>query len=103
MSDRAAQEHADKIREVVRRLSGTGDVPAIDFALDALLKEVERLTAERNTTERRLGMSEQTPQDEANVILAKANAIRVLVDGGFSHESAVEAITTDDLTKLKKA
>ena len=45
MSDRTAQQHADKIRAVVRRLSGTGDVPAIDFHLDALLAEITRLTA----------------------------------------------------------
>lgn len=46
--DTPAQEHADTVREVVRRLSGTGDVPAIDFALDALLAEITRLTAERD-------------------------------------------------------
>lgn len=54
-------------------------------------------------------MSEQTPLDEANIAcvkaqesFAKAQAIRQLVDGGFSHESAVKAVSSGDLSLLAK-
>lgn len=47
-----AQEHADTVREVVRRLSGTRDVPAIDFALDALLALLAEAERERDDVHR---------------------------------------------------
>jgi len=55
-------------------------------------------------------MTEQTNQDGANVkatqagaILAKAQAIRHLVDCGFTHDSAAAACNSGDFSGLAKA
>ena len=55
-------------------------------------------------------MSELSPLDEANIAsvkaqesFAKAQAVRQLVDGGFSHESAIQAVSSGDLTQAVKA
>jgi uncharacterized UBP type Zn finger protein len=55
-------------------------------------------------------MSELSPLDEANIAsvkaqesFAQAQAVRQLVDGGFSHESAVKAVAAGDLTLAEKA
>lgn len=39
--------------------------------------------------------------DEANVMQANANTLRSLLDAGFEPKSAVEALNTSDMTKLK--
>lgn len=55
-------------------------------------------------------MSELSPLDEANIAsikaqeqFAKAQAIRQLVDGGFSHKSSVQAVSSGDMTLASKA
>lgn len=39
-------------------------------------------------------------QDNANVIATQAGTIRQLVDAGYTHESARDAVISGDLSKL---
>ena len=39
----------------------------------------------------------------ANVLLTNAQAIRQLVDAGYTRDSVRDAVTSDDLSKLKSA
>lgn len=45
--------------------------------------------------------TEQTPKEAAETIWAKAQAIRQLSDAGYDRTSVVEAVNTNDLSKLK--
>lgn len=57
-------------------------------------------------TERRLGMAEQSNNErlqKANIASIQATAIRQLVDGGFSHKTAVAAVHSGDMSVLAKA
>jgi phage portal protein BeeE len=45
---------------------------------------------------------QQDAQAEATVTETQARTIRDLVDGGFTHDSAIEAVTANDLTLLEE-